>query len=79
VLDHESEGVPGGLAEAFISQSDLNVAVLGYVLDALLHDVEQVASQTLEGLDKFGLDSRADLAAVVLEEYSDDLADGNAE
>ena len=36
VFDHEGEGVPGGRAEVFVGEGDLDVGVLSNVLDTIL-------------------------------------------
>jgi len=63
----------------FVAQSHLDVSVPCNELDELLKEVEQVGSVTEKALDAGILGHSIDLAAVVLEDNADELADGNNE
>ena len=79
VLQDEGEGIPGGLAEEGVGEGDLDVSVLGDVLDALLEDPQAVAGDTEHDLHASVLGRGLNLSAVVLEDEADHLADSNEE
>jgi hypothetical protein len=79
VLQHEGEGVPGGLAEVVVGEGNLNVGVFGHVLDTLFHGPEEVAGHADDGLNQFGLGHGLDLLTVVLEQEANHLGDSDAE
>lgn len=79
VLQDQSEGVPGSLAEEGVSEGDLDVCILRDELDALFHDPEEVAREAEQHLDNRVFLGDTHLLAIVLEEESEHLANGDQE
>jgi hypothetical protein len=79
ILDHKGERVPGGLAEAIASEGNLDVGVLGHVLNAFIQKPKQVAGKAEESFHKLGGSGTLNLLTVVFEEETKHLADSNHE
>ena len=67
ILNDQSEGVPGSLAEPVVGEGYLDVCVLRNKLDALLERPEKVARVAEQALDNGAFIRSLDLFPVILE------------
>lgn len=79
ILDNEGKGEPGRDTEVIASAGDLDVGILGHILDTLVHEPEDIWSDSEKDLGQFARDGLLDFLSIPLEQEADHLANGNNE